>query len=271
MKNRILKIWSPRTPYSLDPLDYDALAHHIYFRSVYSSLVSDYRLGEINGVVASSWWSNPEKDSWYFQIRDNMFFSDGERIEAKDVALSLNRAAFLMKQGRSDSGLLENLKGIDELQAADQLASGIHYEKNIVTLEFKKPIPDILTKISFGLYGIVSSKNFDSKTGHWFNKKSIIGSGPYLVENWDDSEVKLRLRSDFPKNLLLTRPIAHAIYRHDAAAILKSDVVIDFDDSLAIDKSYAFWGPVKSAIRYIECEGWQKPDSICYGRCLIFS
>lgn len=40
-KERTLKVWSSRVPYSLDLIEYDALAHHIHFRSVYSSLVSD--------------------------------------------------------------------------------------------------------------------------------------------------------------------------------------------------------------------------------------
>lgn len=263
-KNKTLKIWSPRIPYSLDPLDYDALAHHIHFRSVYSSLVSDYKLGEIKGILASKWWSNSEKTIWFFEIRDNVYFSDGQKIEAQDVALSLNRAALLMKKAKSESGLLEYLIGIDSINSADQLINGISYQNNIVKLSFKKPMNDILSKISFGLYAIVSANNYNSKTGEWLNKKALIGSGPYKVENWTDSELFLSLRSDFPKNLLLAKPIEHVVFHHSADAILDSDLIIDFDDSLAIDETYKFYGPVKSAIRYIECEGWKNPSSICY-------
>jgi hypothetical protein len=264
--NRTLQIWFARVPYSLDPLDYDALAHHVYFRSVYSSLVSDYKLGEITGVLASKWSANPEKTAWTFQIRKDLSFSDGQKIEPKDVAFSLNRAALMMKRANSQSGLLEHLKGIETLSAANVFIKGIAYDHQSVTLQFNKPMPDILTKISFGLYAIVSSKNFEQTTGEWKDKKNLIGSGPYKVEKWTDSEVILALRSDYPQDLLVTKPISKAVYRHDPESILSSDIVIDFDDSLALDESFKFHGPVKSAIRYIECEGWQKSDSICYDK-----
>lgn len=264
--NKNLQIWSSRVPYSLDPLDYDALAHHICFRSVYSSLVSDYKLGEVKGILASKWWSSSDKTNWSFQIRDDVSFSDGQKIEAKDVAFSLNRAALLMKRANSESGLLENLEGVDAIVAANKLIAGITFDKNVLTLKFQKAMDDVLAKISFGLYAIVSTKNFDSVSGEWRDKKSLIGSGPYNVEKWTDTELTLALRSDFPKDLLLSKPITRATFHYSAEAILNSDLVVDFDDSLAVDGEYKFFGPVKSAIRYIECEGWQNPKSICYDK-----
>ncbi len=263
-ENKTLKVWSSRIPFSIDTMDYDALAHHIHFRSVYSSLVSDYKLGEIRGVLASKWWSNSDKTSWSFKIRDDIFFSDGQKVGARDVALNLCRVAFLMSKTNSASGLLENLKGIESISAADELVEGISFSGDIVTLDFKIPVLDVLQKISFGLYAIVSLKNFDSKTGVWFNKREIIGSGPYFVEKWTDSEVSLRLRTDFPKNLLLSKPINQVVFRHSADEIVNSDLIVDFDDSLGVDKSHEFFGPVKSAIRYVECEGWKDPESICH-------
>lgn len=264
--NKNLQVWSARIPYSLDPLDYDALAHHICFRSVYSSLVSDYKLGEVKGILASKWWASSDKTTWSFQIRDDVSFSDGQKIEAKDVALSLNRAALLMKRANSESGLLEYLKGINEIVAANILIDGIAFENNVLTLKFQKPMEDVLTKISFGLYAVVSTRNFDSVSGEWKDKRSLIGSGPYKVENWTDSEVTVVLRSDFPQDLLLSKPISRATFRFNSEAISKSDLVVDFDDSLALSGEYRFYGPVKSAIRYIECEGWQDPQSICYDK-----
>ncbi len=262
----VLKIWSPRIPYSADPLDYDALAHHICFRSIYSSLISDYKLGEIKGVVASRWSVSDDKTRWIFFIRNDLFFSNNDRITSKDVALSLTRAALKMKSLESNSGLLEHLMGYSTLQKANQNIDGISYDQDSVTLKFSKPMPDLLEKITFGLYAIISPKNYDEETGEWKNKKTIISSGPYEISSWTDTQLNIKLRDNYPKDLLLTKPIREAVYQFDQKNINNSDLIVDFDDSLAVDDKYKFFGPVKSGIRYIECEGWRNPDSICYER-----
>lgn len=263
-KSEILKIWTPRTPYSADPLDYDALAHHICFRSIYSSLVSDYKLGEIKGIISSHWTTKEDKTEWTFFIRNDLFFSNNDQITSKEVALSLTRVAYRMKTANSNSGVLEHLIGYANLKKANQQINGITYDQKSVTLRFTKPMPDLLEKISFGLYAIVSSKNFNVETGEWHNKKTIISSGPYEILEWSDSQLKLKLRLSFPNDLLLSNPIQEVVFQFDHRQINHSDLVIDFDDSLAVDNNFSFFGPVKSAIRYVECEGWKNPDSICY-------
>ncbi len=253
-------------PFSLDPLDYDALAHHICFRSVYSSLVTDYKLGEIKGVVASNWEVNTDKNVWIFHIRDNLTFSNGKQITANEVTLSLNRAALIMQKEKSESGLLENLIGVENINSADSLIEGISTKNNSVILKFKKPMTDVLEKISFGLYAITSSENYHPKTGEWLDKKSLIGSGAYIVRNWSENELELKLRTDYPKELTLSHPIHTAKYSFAKETILESDIVIEFDDALSIDDQFKFHGPVKSAIRYIQCESWNVPGSICNDR-----
>lgn len=259
----ILRIWSPRTPYSTDPLEYDALAHHICFRSLYLSLVSDYKVGEIQGLIAERWETNNDKSEWTFYIRDNLFFSNNDLITPEDVAISLNRVAYVMKMKKSQSGLFEFLTGKEQLNSPINLASGIQFYQNRVTVKFEKPMPDLLTKIGFGLYGIVSRKDFNQTTGAWNNAKSINGSGAYVIEDWNENQLILSLRPQFPKILLLEKPIQQAIFSFHQNHIADSDLVVDFHDSLALGGEFKFYGPVKSAIRYVSCESWNDKNSIC--------
>lgn len=258
-----LKVWSLRTPFSTDPLKYDALAHHICFRSTYASLVSEYKLGEIQGILSDEWSSSPNLDSWKFHIRDDAKFSNGDPITPKIIAQNLNRAAFLMKNSGSNSGLLEFLVGFKTIESVSQLAKGITYDESFVYLNFAKPMPDLLTKLSFGLYAIAHPSQFDPDSGKWRNERTLISSGPYEMTSWNDQTLKLRLRSDFPRDNLLTKPYREVEFSFSPDAISKADIIIDFDDSLAADSHYEFHGPVKSAIRYIECSNWNKNGSLC--------
>ena len=52
---KTLVVASPRfPPFSTDPLDIDAMVHHISFSSVYSTLVSNYKNGELKGIIAEA-------------------------------------------------------------------------------------------------------------------------------------------------------------------------------------------------------------------------
>jgi hypothetical protein len=261
---KTLKVWTGRVPYSLDPMDYDALAHHICFRSVYLPLISDYRVGEITGQIAESWSTNADKSKWSFRIRKGLLFSDGSIITPNEIALSLNRAALLMKKSNSVSGLLENLRGFENLRRADELIEGIKVSEESISLFFDKPMPWLLEKVSFGIYGIVSHKNFDPETGEWLDKHKIVSSGPYEVEFWNSQKLVIKLRESFPRILLLSKPINRVEFSFDFSFIESADLIVDFDDSLSIPDGFKFYGPVKSAIRYIECEGWNRPESACH-------
>ncbi len=206
-----LKVWSLRTPSSTDPLKYDALAHHICFRSAYASLVSEYKLGAIGGAIADSWSSSPKMDLWKFHIRANLVFANGDAITPKIIATNLNRAAYVMKNSGSNSGLLEFLVGFEKVDSVDKLAKGISYDDTYVYLQFSKPIPDLLTKISFGLYAIAHPSQFDSKNGQWKDDRKLISSGPYEIASWTGKSLILRLRANYPTSNLLRNPYKEAI------------------------------------------------------------
>jgi len=265
-KTSTLKVWSLRTPFSTDPLKYDALAHHICFRSTYASLVSEYKLGEIQGVIADTWSSNSNLDSWKFHIRTDATFSNGDLITPKIVAENLNRAAYLMKKGGSDSGLLEYLKDFNSIESVSKLISGITYDDSFVYLQFTKAMPDLLTKISFGLYAIAHPSQYDQQTGQWKDDRHLISSGPYEIKEWTDHSLNLQLRANFSKSNLLENRFKDVIIFFKPENISESDMIIDFDDSLAASRDFEFHGPVKSAIRYIECSNWNKPGSLCADR-----
>ena len=60
-------------------------------RQVYESLVTRTVDMSIQPQLATS-WTTTDPETWVFQIRDGVVFSDGSPLKASDVVFSINRA-----------------------------------------------------------------------------------------------------------------------------------------------------------------------------------
>jgi ABC-type transport system substrate-binding protein len=193
---------SAGTPFSFDPIDYDAFTHHFTQRPVLASLVSNYRSGDIIGVLAKGWKVSEDGLEWTFEIRKGMSFSDGQVISPSLIKASLTRTAVVMKQRGSRSGIFEKMVGFGELNGmgSDFLGIAADDSKNTVQLRFVESpsLNGLLDKLSFGLYAVANPKDWDAQTGKWLDPRSVHSSGPYVVESWNDGALALRLRQDFP-------------------------------------------------------------------------
>ena len=199
--SRVVSLNLYGAPFSADPLEYDAFIHHIAIRPVFASLVTQYKAGSIQGVIADSWSSTPDLTTWRFFVRPSMMFSNGDPITPNSVVRSLTRMAWIQHSRASQSGLIEDLVGVEQLKSPSAAFPGITADANTVVLTFKKPQPKLLETISFGLYGIVHQSDFDQQTGAWMDSRHIISSGAYRLNEWTDDHLTLQLRDDFPKDL----------------------------------------------------------------------
>lgn len=188
------------TPFSFDPMDYDAFTHHLTQRPVLVPLVSNYKSGNIIGVVAKGWSVSEDQRVWTFQIRNGLRFANGDTLDGHAVVRSLVRIAFLMKKRSSTSGFLDRVLGYNDLRSIDGFLTGLvsTADGREVRFEFAEPAPDVPDKLSFGLYAIAHQENWHPQTGVWKDPKSAIASGPYTMASWSDSDLVLNRRADFP-------------------------------------------------------------------------
>lgn len=252
-------------PFSTDPLDIDAMVHHIAFSSVYSTLVSNYKKGELKGIIAESWEHSQDFKRWTFKIRKGLTFESGAPISASVVHQNFLRIAYKMKLARSESGFVEFLTGIDRMLSASDSISGIQLVDQGIQFEFIKPFPRLVSLISFGLYSIVEPEMFDSKTGDWLNPKAVNSSGAYRLESSDQHSIRLSLRSDYPPTLM------HPNAFHSIEIVPnnrpRSDgpphIAIGFSDQ-KMANNFSFLGPVNSVIRHLRCYHWDNPNHFFY-------
>jgi len=184
------------TIFSSDPLDYDYLIHHHAFSSVFAKLVSIEKNGVIFPMLASSWSNKNSFKEWHFKIKDNLTYSNGDKITIEDIALNFKRLVYLKNKKDSKSGVLEFLEGFSSFNNISDSLTGIRTQNNELIFIFNKPMPDLLEKISFGFYGLAHPSLYDQKTGKWLDNQKTISSGPYEVSKWDSESFELKLREN---------------------------------------------------------------------------
>ena len=243
-------------PNSTDPLEFDSLVHHIFQRPLISTLVSEHRVGGLTGVIATSWRSENNYREWFFKIRTGMTFSSGAPITSKSIALSLNRMTLLLKRRGSHDGLLEFLEGFKDIDRADELIDGISFRENELVLRFSRPVENALHYLSFGQYAIVSMEDYNPQSGVCQAAKRVNSSGPYEIEKWDEEQIAIKLRKDYPPQLIHPLPFKRFNFVWSAKFKDKISIREGHEDFPLADK-YSFLGSTKSSIRYVRILGFQ--------------
>lgn len=199
-RNSNITAWLRFTPTSIDPLQFDLQENHICFRSVLGSLVSNYSLGKISPQISNKWENSNDFKEWTFYIDPRWEFSNGEKVTGVDVGRNFLRVIIEKQKKDSRSGLFEFiLGGRKHIKSTDDKIEGIDYDKEKVTLRFIKSMPDLLDQLSFGLYAIAHSSNYD-KFGSWIDTKQFITSGKYRISKWSDSVLTIELQRKFLSN-----------------------------------------------------------------------
>lgn len=263
MKEKKLTITLIDKPRSTDPLDYDYSIHHNVMRSVYASLVSVYKNGEITPQVAKSWKTNSNHTLWELEIDNAWTFLNGDRITPDIILKNFKRVIVVKNKSKSESGLLEFLVGAKDLLNLSDDFEGIKVKENTIVFQFIKPMPDFLTKISFGLYGIAHPADYNLD-GSWKNKKAINSSGIYYIKSWTDEHVILERRNvSFIDSNNKVIKLVKFIFPNDQSQV--EDSLMIFLDRLNPKLNENDWEFVSSALNnkmiYMQVMNWDDPKS----------
>ena len=162
-------------PVSLDIRNQSGSAlEQLLIGNVYEALVSRNSNNEVEPGLAKSWTISNDGLTYTFKLNEHMNFSNGDTLDATDVAWSINQ---LKAKQYYNSDQVENLK---QANAPDATT---------VKLTLSQPDANMLWYLS-GRPGLVFDKDarYDAKT-------TAIGSGPYVVKSFDSSS-KLVLQAN---------------------------------------------------------------------------
>lgn len=172
---------------SLDPaLTFGGLGDP--FNIIYSGLVTLQDDGSIAPQLATSYQASPDGLTYTFMIRPGLKFSDGTKLDANDVAYSLNRV-LLPATKSAVTGYLNLLKDFDQITSGKipTLIGDSIIVKDPQTLQLvtTKPAAYFLESLAYSTGDVVEQKLVDKYGPKWTDHLAEGGtSGPFKVQSY---------------------------------------------------------------------------------------
>ena len=139
--------------------------HLNYNPLVQSTLFGSDENGSFVNDLATDYSISSDRLTWTVKIRDDVKFTNGEKLTANDVAFTFNEAK--VSDGELDLTNLEEAKAVDD-----------------TTVEFKLSKPQSTFIYDLRYVGIVPEKDYNNET----YGANPIGSGPYKLKQWDKGQ-----------------------------------------------------------------------------------
>lgn len=165
-------------------------ASYMHQKAMYDHLlVADENLNPVAGALAKSYDMAQDGTKLEFELRDDIYWHDGEKITSADVKWSIEYALKITGLNAVFASTFKAIKGAPEFIAgtATEIA-GIKVDGQKITIEFAKVAPDAL--LAFTQFAPLPQKHFKDADPLKFQQapffQAPVGSGPFMVD-----EVKL--------------------------------------------------------------------------------
>jgi ABC-type transport system substrate-binding protein len=165
-------------------------ASYMHQKAMYDHLlVADENLNPVAGALAKSYTMAADGTKLEFELRDDIFWHDGEKITSADVKWSIEYALKITGLNAVFASTFKAIKGAPEFIAKTATEiSGIKVDGQKITIEFAKVAPDAL--LAFTQFAPLPEKHFKDADPLKFQQapffQAPVGSGPFMVD-----EVKL--------------------------------------------------------------------------------
>ena len=158
-----------------DPLVSWGCGEHVHEPLIQSTLITTDLNLEFQNDLATSYECSEDGLTWTFTIRDDVKFTDGEPLTARDVAFTVN-------------GIINSAAAEADLSMVDE---AIVIDDTTVELHLNKPFNALLYTLA--VMGIVPEHAYGPDYG-----ANPIGSGRYMLEQWDKGQqVILKANPDY--------------------------------------------------------------------------
>ena len=191
-----------------DPLVAWGCGEHVHEPLIQSTLITTDENLEFAGDLATEYSCTEDGLTWTFKLRDNARFSDGEPLDADDVAFTVN-------------AVIENPASEADLSMVDE---AVAIDATTVELHLNKPFNALLYTLA--VLGIVPEHAYGDDYG-----EHPIGSGRYLLERWDRGQQAIfAANPDYYGDAPLMERVVVVFMEEDAAlaAVAAGEVDIAF-------------------------------------------
>lgn len=230
-----------------DPLVAWGCGEHVHEPLIQSTLITtDEDLNFVNDL-ATDYLCSSDGLVWTFTIRDDVVFSDGEPLSARDVAFTVN--------GAIDSAVSEaDLSMVDRAVAVND---------TVVELHLNKPHNALLYTLA--VLGIVPEHAYGPEYG-----RNPIGSGRYVLERWDKGQQVIFTANPkyYGRKPSMERVVV-VFMDEDAALAAVQKGEVDIAYTYATHARQAFEGYELAAYKTVDSRGVSLPSVPAGGTKLV--
>lgn len=141
---------------------------HMHEPLIQSTLITTDAQLNFHNDLATSYEMSEDGMQWTFKVRDDVKFSDGQPLTAKDVAFTINKIV-------TEPNAETDLSMVDKAEATDD---------STVVITLNRPYNALLYVLA--VVGIVPEHAYTADYGT--KPENTIGSGRYLLEQWNRGE-----------------------------------------------------------------------------------
>lgn len=230
-----------------DPLVAWGCGEHVHEPLIQSTLITtDEDLNFVNDL-ATDYLCSSDGLVWTFTIRDDVVFSDGEPLSARDVAFTVN--------GAIDSAMSEA-----DLSMVDR---AVVVSDTVVELHLNKPHNALLYTLA--VLGIVPEHAYGPEYG-----RNPIGSGRYVLERWDKGQQVIFTANPkyYGRKPSMERVVV-VFMDEDAALAAVQKGEVDIAYTYATHARQAFEGYELAAYKTVDSRGVSLPSVPAGGTKLV--
>lgn len=230
-----------------DPLVAWGCGEHVHEPLIQSTLITtDEDLNFVNDL-ATDYLCSSDGLVWTFTIRDDVVFSDGEPLSARDVAFTVNAVI--------DSAMSEaDLSMVDRAVAVSD---------TVVELHLNKPHNALLYTLA--VLGVVPEHAYGPEYG-----RNPIGSGRYVLERWDKGQQVIFTANPkyYGRKPSMERVVV-VFMDEDAALAAVQKGEVDIAYTYATHARQAFEGYELAAYKTVDSRGVSLPSVPAGGTKLV--
>ncbi len=186
VENKVLKLSNDSEVVTLDPqLCYTVESFRVV-RELFEGLTSEDATGEVCPAAAQSWTISPDGTVYTFTLKDNLTWSNGEKLEADDFVYALRRGVD-PKTGSLQSHLLLPIVNAHDILKGNKRPEELGVQAlNPKTLEIRltNPTPYLLDILSSSIAMPVHKATLEKHGKDWLKPENIVSNGPYIMETW---------------------------------------------------------------------------------------
>lgn len=157
-------IYHMEPPSSFDPLEADRASNLPIARMLYLTPIEISVNNELVSTALKSFSYERENNSIHFEVREDLTYSDGSRLEVADVVISITR----MLLARPDFPVIKHIKGLSTWQKLPHplttVPEGIQVSGNKIEIILQKPVLNPLFRFTLELFSIIPRTCIDLKS-----------------------------------------------------------------------------------------------------------